>query len=617
MALRDTRSYETQIIDAVRSVNRALGGTYGTSSAIYKSEFNQYEVQLIDAIKGIGRTLSGKGLSVSGIGGASDESLAALEQRVSALERESFFRLVSGNVTLKTAYNNLWVPGFLSAGGTGTAGGGGGGASALRELEDVYHSDTSVLRANGSNVVAGDALVYNSTLGWVAQAISSGGSTVSVTQVLSSGTRIARITVDGVGTDLYAPSGGGTVTGYIGTTAVQSTSQAQALEGISSVKLSSTSSLFEWDNTNSAWHFYGNLYADGWVSAGGAGSGGGGGGSVVTVTQVLSSGTRIASITVDGVSTDLYAPSGGGGSTVSWGTDGSDYVPLTVNGTTKNLLTTHQSLSNYVTLDTTQTITGAKTFTTNPVTIGSTSGLSVDSSSYIDIGNARIVYDSGAKALHIKNKTGVNDTISLFADGFVSAGGTAAQSTISFVTVEENQTVNGLKTFSGATTFSSRIGVGGATSNSYALNVTGSQNLSGSLTVGSSATISSGLGVGTAWAGSSYKLLVDGSARATAWDTTSDRRLKDDIIGIDGVYAVKTLMALKPSTWTWNCGLAKGTTAAGFIAQDVENIVPYMVSGEDYKSLNYQMLHAFEVSAIQDHETRLRRLEEKIKVTES
>lgn len=42
-------------------------------------------------------------------------------------------------------------------------------------------------------------------------------------------------------------------------------------------------------------------------------SSGGGGGSVVSVTQVLSSGTKIATITIDGVDTDLFAPEGGGG----------------------------------------------------------------------------------------------------------------------------------------------------------------------------------------------------------------------------------------------------------------------------------------------------------------
>lgn len=41
--------------------------------------------------------------------------------------------------------------------------------------------------------------------------------------------------------------------------------------------------------------------------------GGGGGGSTVTITPTLSSGTKIADYSIDGVSASLYAPSGGGG----------------------------------------------------------------------------------------------------------------------------------------------------------------------------------------------------------------------------------------------------------------------------------------------------------------
>lgn len=40
---------------------------------------------------------------------------------------------------------------------------------------------------------------------------------------------------------------------------------------------------------------------------------GGGGGSSVTITPTLSSGTKIADYSIDGVSGSLYAPSGGGG----------------------------------------------------------------------------------------------------------------------------------------------------------------------------------------------------------------------------------------------------------------------------------------------------------------
>lgn len=93
---------------------------------------------------------------------------------------------------------------------------------------------------------------------------------------------------------------------------------------------------------------YAGLWAEGWISAGGVGSGGGGGGgSTVSVTQILTSGTSIATISVDGVATTIYAPSGGG-TQVSWGT-ASDYViPLTVGGTTKNLLLS-SALTGYAT----------------------------------------------------------------------------------------------------------------------------------------------------------------------------------------------------------------------------------------------------------------------------
>ena len=64
---------------------------------------------------------------------------------------------------------------------------------------------------------------------------------------------------------------------------------------------------------------------------------GGSGGSAVSVSRYVTSGTRIATITIDGTGTDLYAPSSSGGTTVSWGTTYTNYVQLTVAGTTKNV----------------------------------------------------------------------------------------------------------------------------------------------------------------------------------------------------------------------------------------------------------------------------------------
>lgn len=102
----------------------------------------------------------------------------------------------------------------------------------------------------------------------------------------------------------------------------------------------------------------------------------------------------------------------------------------------------------YVTLDTTQNnISGEKTFTTNPVHIGQTSGIDVHGSSYIDLGDARIVYDPSSQAIHITSKSG-NDTIGFYADGFVSAKGAAASGDqIKFVALTGNQSVDGVKTF--------------------------------------------------------------------------------------------------------------------------------------------------------------------------
>ena len=430
--LRDSKSYETQLIDAVRSVNRALGGTYGTSSAIYKNEYNQFEVQLIDAIKGIGRTLSGNGISIKGgLGGGevSAEEFQDLSRRVSKLENESFFRLVDGNITLKEQYQNLWVPGWLAAGGIGSGSGGGGIVEHLYDIGDV----------NITNVADGQGIVWDAARGEWKNATIGGGGAGTVTGVRLNGTThspsSAGLVDLGNETDPTVPAWAkeSVPSLYVGTTQVQTSSAAQDLTGILSVKATSaTSSLMEWDSTNNAWHFYGNVYADGWMAAGGVGSGGSGG-SVVTISNLLSSGTRIATITINGTSYDVLATAGGAGTVTavrvgltSYTPDSNGIVSLPAYPSTLDDIAdgTNRKLSDYVTLATTQTITGAKTFATNPVTIDSTSSLSVHASSHIDIGPLRIEYDATNKALHI-TKADSSDTTNygIYADGFVSAGG--------------------------------------------------------------------------------------------------------------------------------------------------------------------------------------------------
>jgi hypothetical protein len=144
--------------------------------------------------------------------------------------------------------------------------GGGGGSSTLAGLSDVtISSPTSgqVLKYNGSTWVNGSA---------------GGGSATALTDLsdvslsgLTNGQALVWDASNAVWKNATVGGGGGG--GYIGTTAVQSSSQAQDLTGILSIKAtSSNTSRMVWDSSNSAWHFYGNIYADGWIAAGGVGS---------------------------------------------------------------------------------------------------------------------------------------------------------------------------------------------------------------------------------------------------------------------------------------------------------------------------------------------------------
>ena len=137
------------------------------------------------------------------------------------------------------------------------------------------------------------------------------------------------------------------------------------------------------------------------------------------------------------------------------------------------------------------------------------------------------------------------------------------------------------------------------------------------------------LGLGTA--APQAKLDVIGTIRATTgiWsngyvsakgqDTTSDARYKRDVAALPAQAALAVLMRLRPSTWAWK---DDGRRGAGFVAQEVMGVLPEAVrevgNGEDrHLALNYQMLHAYEVSALQTHETELERLRGRVNQLEN
>ena len=248
------------------------------------------------------------------------EMFESLSSRVATLEAESFFMLdTDGNVTLKAAYQNLWVPGWLAAGGVGSGGGGGGGGSStLAELLDVSLSGLAngdVLTFNSStnhwqNTPKSSLLSGYATQSWVQQqgyALSSAiptestvagwgftknagtvtsvkllqGTGISVTDsgtaITTSGERTISITQtyqNKINNGDTAYSWGNHANqGYITSSALDPlSSRISAVEGwFSVVQVNGADTL----KLNPA---YAGLWAEGWLGAGGIGSGSSGGG---------------------------------------------------------------------------------------------------------------------------------------------------------------------------------------------------------------------------------------------------------------------------------------------------------------------------------------------------
>lgn len=362
----------------------------------------------------------------------------------------------NGNVTLKSPYENLWVPGWLAAGGVGT-GGGGGGSSTLAGLSDV------TLTTPISN---GQALVWD-TDHWKNGTVSGGGTDLTAVwqSLTNSGSPVTPTTTTKIAVDHipdlpaskitsgtldaaripslnYLPLSGGSITGNIsisGTLTVGGNLVdwfvPVTVDGSTTLKL----------NTK-----YAGLWAEGWMAAGGTGSGGSGSSTLDGLSDVsLSSpsnnqvlyyyngywrNTTLKSvnqqsligsgnITISGgvQSVELESGTQDGTLKLTVGSDVTDNIAVTGLGELAFLNVSELS-DDYVTLDTTQNnISGAKTFT-NAVTIGSTGSLSVHQSSHIDIGPVRIKFENNA--LHItKASSGDTNNYGIYADGFVSAGG--------------------------------------------------------------------------------------------------------------------------------------------------------------------------------------------------
>jgi len=103
------------------------------------------------------------------------------------------------------------------------------------------------------------------------------------------------------------------------------------------------------------------------------------------------------------------------------------------------------------------------------------------------------------------------------------------------------------------------------------------------------------------------------TSSGTTYNTTSDRRLKDNIEPIaDGT---EKLMAMKPVTHTWIAN-PEADAVHGFIAQEMQEIIPEAVSGdpdgEEMMSMDYGRITPVLVAALQDAHNKITALEERL-----
>ena len=107
----------------------------------------------------------------------------------------------------------------------------------------------------------------------------------------------------------------------------------------------------------------------------------------------------------------------------------------------------------------------------------------------------------------------------------------------------------------------------------------------------------------------------------TSYNTTSDYRLKEDIVDITD--SIERLKALKPCNFAWK---SDGTRVDGFIAHEAQEVVPEAVTGTkdavdnegnpDYQGIDQAKLVPLLTKALQEAVAKIESLETRVKALE-
>ena len=108
------------------------------------------------------------------------------------------------------------------------------------------------------------------------------------------------------------------------------------------------------------------------------------------------------------------------------------------------------------------------------------------------------------------------------------------------------------------------------------------------------------------------QLDVDGNIVAYSTVTNSDRRLKTDISTIES--ASEKVSKLRGVEYTWDYGKLKGKRDIGLIAQEVEEVIPEVVTdgelldGTEAKRVDYGKLVGLLIEANKEQQTQIQSL---------
>lgn len=121
--------------------------------------------------------------------------------------------------------------------------------------------------------------------------------------------------------------------------------------------------------------------------------------------------------------------------------------------------------------------------------------------------------------------------------------------------------------------------------------------------------------VGTSSGTNAYSIRATGRIMAPEFNAVSDARLKDVQFNLDPQIALNAITQLQPVSYTWKNN-PNGQPIIGFLAQDVEQVIPNAVSKittsnfSDQRELNYNQLIAVAIGGIKELDTRTKSLQD-------